>query len=240
MEVSQRALAYMLLWALLCGALLGGIYDLFSFHRKTKGASPRMVWLKEKLTLPLALRRRRCPAKRKKREWLGAVGLFLGDVLFCLLFAVVAVLLLYYTNEGQFRLSVPAIMLLSFFLYRITLGRPIRCVFEILSMLLRALFSWTTAILLYPCRLLWRCLEKPRRAIAACGRRIRERWLTYVRKQKQKRADRRKKSVAPAAYVKKRRPPDGRTVFARGGYRPLKEENKHSAMLNIQADTPQK
>lgn len=226
MEVSQRALAYMLLWALLGGALLGCLYDLFSFHRREcKENSSCAARLAERTRLPGPLAWRKQRAKSSKREWVSIVVLMAHDVLFCLLFALAAVLLLYYTNDGQWRWSVPIGMLSAFLLYRATLGRLVRRALEILLILMRALLLWTIALLLYPIRRMWRLWEKPRRMLIAWGRRLYHRLLSGVRGQIEKRRARQKTSDIPdevKQHVHNRRPPDGKTVFAKGGYKPIK------------------
>ena len=50
----------------------------------------------------------------------GTVSLVFSDVGFCLFFAVVMIVLLYYTNDGQFRSSAVAASLIGFGLYRLT------------------------------------------------------------------------------------------------------------------------
>jgi hypothetical protein len=228
MQVSQRALAYMLLWSLACGAGLGLVYDLLAMLRGPMGLLPPFLMrLGERLALPPALRLKRLVKRprsnNKKREWGEAVLLFWQDVLFCLLFAVVATLLLYYTNDGQWRMGVIVLMLLSLVGYRATMGRPMRFVLLLLRMLMSSLLAWIAAILAYPFRRLWRCLEKPRLALCGYVVGLYRRILLAMEQSKQKRRARRQSkqttedTSAPPAQQRQRKPPDGKRVFASGG-----------------------
>lgn len=210
----------MLLCALACGAALGVLYDLIAPLRSRRTeVSWRLARLQKRLSPPSVLRLNgaRC-VNNQGREWVEVVRLFFGDVLFCLAFSVTVVLLLYYTNDGQWRLSVPVIMFLSFVFYRATLGRPIRqlltCVYTIIGLLL----VWIVSLLTFPVRFMWHLSEKPRRALAAHGRRMRERVSLYAKTRKEMRRTEQKTDDIP--QVPKRRPPDGKTVFTRGGYKP--------------------
>lgn len=219
----------MLLWALACGAVLGALYDLIAVARGSRGELPPiLVQLRKKLTLPPALRlpkkEKSLSENKRKREWIGVVLLFWQDVLLCLFFAIVAVLLLYYTNDGQWRTGVIALMLFSFFGYRATVGRPMRLVLLFFRTALSLLLSWIAAILIYPVRLLWQLSEKPRLWLMSCVLRLYRRLLASVDAQRRKREKRRRKSEKNASQnvaqspMKTRRPPDGKTVFSRGGY----------------------
>ena len=219
MQVSQQALAYMLLCALMCGVALGVLYDfLLLVRRRDEGRYPRAEHVRERLKPPRALNpTNKRAATTKNREWVMALILFFEDVGFCLLFAVVAVLLLYASNDGQWRTSVPVLMLAAFFGYRATLGRPIRQALACLRALISALFAWIVALLFYPVRLVWRLTGKPRCALAAVFRRARAQIQAYRMTQNQRRNVRRQNQTPTPPP---RRPPDGKTVFAKGGYHP--------------------
>ena len=218
MQVSQQALAYMLLCALLCGIALGVLYDFVSLvRRRDAGRYPHAEHLRERLKPPKALSPRRKQAgTMKKKEWIFDLILFFEDVAFCLLFSVVTVLLLYATNDGQWRTSVPVLMLVAFFGYRATLGRPIRQALAYLRALLSTILAWILALLFFPIRLAWYLTEKPRRAFVSAGCRLWAHIIACISVQKRKL---RRKNNPPTPPL--RRPPDGKTVFAKGGYHPM-------------------
>jgi hypothetical protein len=229
MQVSQRALAAMLLWSLLCGSALGLVYDFLILLCRSMGPLPPFLTrLRERLSLPPPLRLKRQKEDLqpgKKRKWGEMVVLFWQDVLVCLLFSVTTVLLLYYTNDGQWRFSVPICMLLAFWAYRVTLGRPLRFVLLLVRMLVSALLVWSTALLVYPFRWLWRRLEKPRQALYGRFLGLYRRILSAMEQSKQKRRDRRQSRRTPSnvtpppAPQRQRKPHDGKRVFASGGYK---------------------
>ena len=226
MQVSQRALAYMLLWALVCGVGLGVFYDcLVVLRRHTEPTSPFLLKLRGKLSLPPALRfgksRGSLKQRSKKMEWPQNLWLFFQDVLFCLSFAVVAQLLLYAANDGQWRTSVIVLMLLACLVYRATLGRPVRRLLLLLRTVALLLLTWAVAVLIYPARWIWHLSEKPRRRVREKANRLRIQCAALVQKQKQKRAARRQSRREPQEKVASptpapRKPPDGKRVYVAG------------------------
>jgi hypothetical protein len=232
MEVSQSALAYMLLWAFLGGLALGCVYDILRVLRLTDTTeSPRVALICGKLALPQVLRphiyvKIKQPSVRIKRLARG-IRLFFEDVLFCVLFAVTAILLLYYTNDGQLRLSAIACMLIGLGVYFATLGRITKPLFMLLFVLLCAVLCWTTALLIYPLRVLWRGLERPRRWLIHryCG------MISRIRSRIEQRRvikAQRKNNVADSTSLKQTRrlwaqQPDGKRVFVAGGKRHISE-----------------
>lgn len=232
MEVSQSALAYMLLWAFLAGLALGCAYDILRILRLTDTTeSPRVAFVRRKLILPQALRPH-MPCKIKHppariKHLVTGVKLFFEDVLFCVLFAVTAILLLYYTNDGQLRLSAISCMLIGFGVYFATMGRITKPLFMLVFLLLRAVICWTTALVIYPLRVVWRALERPRLWLICRYRGMLSHIHTYMEQRRAIKAQR-KNNVADSAPTEQPRrlleqQPDGKRVFVAGGRRHISE-----------------
>lgn len=227
MQISQRALAYMLLCAWVCGAALGVLYDgMLALLYPGKDMGARITRLKNKLLPPPALRLNLRPfANNKGATVVAVVERGALDILFCLLFAVTVILLLYETNDGQWRTSVPVVMLLSLALYRATLARPIRSLLAFGRTVLWALLAWVLGLFLYPIRRLLRRTQALRRRLVGRMRAIGNGLLEAIRERRRARADRRRQHKQKSALDENnktptaRKPPNGKTVFAKGGYR---------------------
>ena len=151
MDVSQALLGRMLMGALLTGAAWGVSYDLLRLFRVIVG-----------------LEKDDRRAGRKKRLC-RSVMLFVQDVLFGIIGGVALVLLLYYTNDGQFRGLAVIGMLLGAYVYAHTVGRGVRFCTD-------KAVGWIKRLLYRVGRLAW----KPLRGVY---RRCRS-WINEHRKQK--------------------------------------------------------
>jgi hypothetical protein len=211
---------------------LGCVYDILRVLRLTDTTeSPRVALICGKLALPQVLRphiyvKIKQPSVRIKRLARG-IRLFFEDVLFCVLFAVTAILLLYYTNDGQLRLSAIACMLIGFGVYFATLGRITKLLFMLVFVLLRAVLCWTTALLIYPLRVLWRALERPWLWLICRYRGMLSRIRGCMEQRRATKAQR-KNNVADSAPTEQPRrllaqQPDGKRVFVAGGKRHISE-----------------
>ena len=108
MEISQSLLGLMYVWAVVAGAVLGASYDVLRLSRVMLGLPGKLLCV-----------------GRWRRVGRHAL-LFVQDVLFGLIGGLVLVLLLYYTNDGQFRGLAVVGMLSGFFVYYYTLGGLVR------------------------------------------------------------------------------------------------------------------
>ncbi len=130
--LSQRTLAMMFVYAAAVGFVLGGVYDFFRLIRFLLGDAS-------------AYRPRRplLPAKEISAESCRplpmTILLFVEDVLFGIVASLALILLLYYTNDGQFRAPAVIGMACGFFVYSHTLHHPLMAMAVALSRALRAL-----------------------------------------------------------------------------------------------------
>ncbi len=232
MEVSQSSLAVMLLLAFLCGSAMGVMYDGLQMLRElfstNSGPSPWLKSLQVRMMLPAALQwhtrkaRRRHSMSAVAKKVMSMTTLVLQDLFFCVCAAIVMSLLLYATNDGQFRVSALFLATLGFVVYRIFPGRLVRRVWIDLLILLRVLLQWIVALLCFPVRLMWRYVKNPFVTLccylhkscikgweATVGRC--RRWLrAYYTKQKEKRS-------API-ILQLRSIPDGKYTFVKGNH----------------------
>lgn len=157
MEISQSLLGLMYVWAVLAGVAWGVSYDVLRLSRVVFGLSGRMT-----------------RAARWKRTCRSVV-LFSQDVLFGLIGGMTLVLLLYYTNDGQFRGLAVIGMISGFFVYHHTLGRLIRLCTDWLVAQIKRLIRWIGRCLCWPFRFLYRvyCRTVGKRLAAAREKRRR-------------------------------------------------------------------
>lgn len=224
----------MLICALFCGIALGGVYDILRITRylingaDSNDISPRVRALRERFSLPPALQLPKKKNKRpsnKRKTIISAIVLFIQDLLFCLLFALAASLLLYQTNDGQLRLSAIVVMLLGFILYLVTVGRWSKRFWTLLTILVQMAFCWIGALLIYPLRLLWQYLKKPLQRLAEQMRRLYHHVTHGIKKRKQaclKRKQKKDQNIVMNVGGNRRlagQCPDGKRIFVSGGKR---------------------
>ena len=151
MEVSQRAIARMLLYSLVLGGLWGVFYDVLGTIRALLEGrhSPRGSAILTRIRPPFAFRRLEPRATDKPRPTAG-VFLFFSDACFCLIGAVAVLLLLYATNSGQFRASAVCLLLLGFCLYRFLAPRLVFGILDVGVCLAIGVFTWVFALPAYP------------------------------------------------------------------------------------------
>ena len=221
MEVSQHALAWMLLSSFLCGLALGVCYDVLRLTRMCMGVElPLQAQrLRDRTALPQKLRwttgKGKPPKNRKLSETAKYIFLCAEDILFCLLIAITIVLLLYRANDGQFRLSAVALLLGGLAAYLMTLGRLVKQCSGVIVVTLRAVFIWSGAILTYPFAWLVRLLIKWTTPVRAA---IKHQYLRF-----QQRTQNRKQARLARATHKKQtevsdpHPINGKYYFSMGG-----------------------
>ncbi len=169
MEISQKLLGAVFALSVLCGAGLGLLWNLLRLLRALCGVGVSPAPVQED-----------CPAVRPGRHrlltGLRSVWLFLLDVLFGLLCVCVLILLLYYTNDGQFRLLAAAGMGCGFFAWYHTLGRLLGRFTDVMVRGLYFVARQLIRLLLWPPRMLRRAwMATVGKRIAAARQRSRHR-----------------------------------------------------------------
>ncbi len=172
MEIYPARQLAMLLSAFSLGFSMGGVWELIAAGRILFGVYLPPAWMRAVYARPLPLVRRCVPwpsatARRGRR----ALVIALGDCLFCLVFALGTVLLLYYYNDGAIR---PLALILAFvglFAWRVTLSRilPRLTAWLAYSIAVLRIYIWALFCLpvriavtlvrlcvLHPVRALWR------------------------------------------------------------------------------------
>ena len=128
-------MARLWLYAFFLGAELGAVYDILSMLRVFFGASfsPLTENFLQAHSHPLLrVKKRGC-----RNPLFLKIFLFWEDLLFCL-FSVASIILLFYQfNNGKIRIPVLFCLLIGFLCYRMTLGRLLRPVFEIIALILK-------------------------------------------------------------------------------------------------------
>ena len=158
MAVSLASQFTLFFYSILCGGLLGGVWDGMRFFRMLGGLLPiRAGRIPLPRELPLL---GRIPLETGRSPRLGAFLTALADVLFFLVAALVCRIFLFLFAEGAFRFFVLVGWLSGFFLYRISLGRLIASVFGPLVFFCRAAWGYLRFFLLFPLRLVGRGLAE--------------------------------------------------------------------------------
>ena len=166
MEISQSALARLWLYAFLLGVGLGAVYDAFRIFRVFLGISYSKHF-SERLNavrLPLLPPRARTHPSRI----LPAVVLA-QDVLFGILAGVGVVILFYWFNNGILRLPAIFCTVLGFFVYRMTLGRLVMLLSQVIAALIEWFFRYLFFFVTLPFRLL---LKLVRRMVSSVYRHV--------------------------------------------------------------------
>lgn len=180
MEVSQGALAWLYLYALLLGIVLGGVYDILRISRVFLGVhySRRAARRLQSLRLPLLP-----PAKKKKESRALGIVIFFEDLLFCVFSGICLILLFYAANNGNFRFLALLIVGIGFLLYRGTAGRLVMWFSEAIAFVIETAVRYVVFFITFPLRVLWRFFKE--RAIqlyenikSALGKNRRRRFTT--------------------------------------------------------------
>ena len=230
MTVSQVALAAMLLSCFIGGVVLTLVYEILLIP-KFLLCGAWFPWIhrwKQRLSLPDSL----CPwnklfgdhKSRPPKEysiWQKIVPFILtmaADFSFCVIAAVVLMLLLYATNDGAFRWSALFTMLLGVVLGRVTLARWMAFTAQLLYTAIRAGLVFLIAVVCYPVLWgliqLWLISAPYRHRTITCyqQRKVARR----IKKEKQKQLRNTTPQPQPAAAISVRPQPDGRRVFCSG------------------------
>ncbi|MBQ7337758.1 MAG: spore cortex biosynthesis protein YabQ [Clostridia bacterium] len=246
MEVSQIALAQMLLSCFLCGIAMGFCYELLRLPRILLFGDllPYAAVLQKKLTLsmslrPISSRGHSCDQEEscrlpeesgegqkgsRKKTYLSSALMAITDILFCLICAIVLILVLYATNHGEFRLVAPGALFIGILISRCTLSRVLACFMQVLYVIVRASIIHLVAIILYPFLksglAVWH-ISLPLRQRLAAQRRVRkEKRLQRAdarREIRQNKRQRAKQTDQITEQPSPRPPHDGRRVFRMGG-----------------------
>ena len=176
MEIDPYLQLTMLLSAFLCGVALGALWEVVTALRIVLGAYQAPECMRKRYERPLPLLRRPIPwpkGNAARRVWRGVL-IGVGDFLFCLLFALVAELLLYRFNDGAFRVSVPLLALAGLGLFRVSIARITGLLVAWMAYGFAALWMYLTALLKLPiCGL----QILARRFLYTPVRRVRRAWL---------------------------------------------------------------
>ena len=168
MEISQRLLGMLFVWATALGFSLGGLYDVLRITRILCGVHyvNRFSGKENPFTAV-------CTPPNEQPRWRRRIFrahrtlfIFLGDVLFGVVCGVALIILLYYANDGQFRFLAVFGMACGFFVYYHTLGRLVMLFSEAIVLAIRRLVRWTVQLVLVPLRAIARLLYR------AVGQRI--------------------------------------------------------------------
>lgn len=173
MEISQKLLALLFAFALLSGAGLGLLWNLIHLLRALCG-------VRISTSVPSSSHKgERSSLLMRIWHWVRLPGLFLLDLLFGLTCVCVLILLLYYTNDGQFRFFAPIGMGCGFLLWYQTLGRlmfrltdaTVRTLYRMLCWMGRMLKRVLQGILSVMYRLWMVCFGRRWAAWQACRQR---------------------------------------------------------------------
>lgn len=155
MEIDPYLQLSMLLTAFLAGVGMGAFWELLTALRVLLGAYKPPSHLRARYARPLPLLGRPIPWREgriTRRIWRGiAVGV--GDLFYCLLFALTLELILYRFNDGEFRVAVPLLLFAGLGLFRISVARVTGLLVAWMAYVLSALGMYLAALLLLPWRI---------------------------------------------------------------------------------------
>ncbi len=220
----------MLLACFLGGCLMGIVYELLCLPHTLlfSRLHPVALSLSRRLQRPAALQYRKKstpPQPHRKHAWLYLCLRIVSDTLFCLISAVLLLLLLYATNQGQLRLSAPIALAIGFIFSHVTLARLFSLIVHLIYVITRAVLLWLIAIAVFPFYHLFLCtlrlLRPPcRKAVDRLGRMasaLRARIAERLKKRAS--ATRNISSTNEQSSPLPRPQHDGKRVFCSGGQR---------------------
>lgn len=135
MNIYNDDILCLLLLSFAVGAACGVLYDLLREMRYRADVAHNAVPVRVKLIFEY-------------------ISIFLTDIVFCLIFGICAVMLMYNANNGVFRGGVYISMFLGCILYRLTLSRLIRKIFFYIFKLLRGIWRRIAFVIFIPIRLI--------------------------------------------------------------------------------------
>ncbi len=127
---------------------MGAVYDVFSIIRVflgvsfSKTAEGFLQAHKHPLLRPLK--------RRTKRPLFLKISLFLTDFIFSLFSAISIILLFYGYNNGQIRVPVLGCLAVGFLTYRLTLGRLVLPILEVVAVLIKNILFYVLFWILFP------------------------------------------------------------------------------------------
>lgn len=196
MEISPYLLAKMLAYSFLLGAGLGVLYDAFRIFRILSATGsvsecdgkgydgvmlslpPPMSGVFGKKIKPFFV-----PAsgsRSRAGSVIYGILLFFEDILFFAVCGCAVSVLIYYTNDGRFRLMAVVGVFVGFLLYYLTVGRLVLSAARFICFAIRAVLTYLTLALVTPFAYL---LKAVRYAVTRTVGRIR---AVYVRKKNKK------------------------------------------------------
>ncbi|MBQ7334900.1 MAG: spore cortex biosynthesis protein YabQ [Clostridia bacterium] len=149
MSISQSALAWLYLYALILGMCLGAIYDLLRITRVFLGVhySRRAAKRLQEIRLPFL-----SPYRKKKENRALGIVVFFEDLFFCIFAGIAMILLFYIQNNGKIRFPAFLCAGAGILLYRATLGRLVMLFSEVIAFVIETAVRYTVFFLLYPVR----------------------------------------------------------------------------------------
>ena len=160
---------------LIPGIFLGAVYDVFRLIRISRNDQTNSV--------KKAIRDRYFPNKKRnhKIKMAETVLVFIEDILFFIIVAVVHILATYHFNDGEIRIYSLMISALGFFVYQKTLGRLILFFSKKILYLIRKIIYMIVCMVLTPLFFLLRSFRKLTVSIRR-KREIRKELLANTRK----------------------------------------------------------
>lgn len=124
MNGSEYGSLLLLLYAVIVGAMLGVLWDVFrviriAFYGRRTGSPPPVRLPSDSAGVERALRFKH----NIKIPSLSFFGTFICDLLFCLICTICVILLLFHLNDGEVRMFALLGAMIGFVVYYLTLGR---------------------------------------------------------------------------------------------------------------------
>lgn len=175
MEISPYLLAKMLAYSFLLGICLGVLYDAFRVFRIFSATGTfehgKNNYDGVRLRLPPPIRGvfgesvkpllSPCSQSRgRARGVLCGILLFFEDILFFTVCGCAISVLIYYTNDGSFRLMAVVGVFAGFLLYYLTVGRLVMSVAHFICFVLRAVLTYVILALITPSAYLLRGVRR--------------------------------------------------------------------------------
>ena len=131
----------------------------------------------------------------KTAKTANTILIFIEDILFWLIAAIIEILFFFHTNGGEIRIYCLIFSALGFFLYNRTIGMLVIACAKQIIFCTRCLIYWIFYAILYPIKAIWHVIQKL--LSATIGR-----WISVAKAKKRwQQSEKRKKAILQAAEL---------------------------------------
>lgn len=155
----QREFLLLIVEAFLCGACMGVLYDAMRISRMMIFADDLCAVKLYQRNYPLIGSIAKKAEKKRIKEHLKRALLISQDILFMLIFTLVILMLLFFLNDGKFRIIVIFVAFFGLWCYLCSIGKLVLMSSEMIIFALRILVAYLLYFIMFPVRAICRAFK---------------------------------------------------------------------------------